>query len=135
MRIQIPRIAYAKTRSDERQRRDPDLRIGIPRVLNQWSAPRFWTAFFVALGGNRRNVLPAKDGFRSPSPAVAEAPIHRGPPVLEGEDAEGELPEPLFRQRPQGLQEQFLQLLPNRIVVAADHVGQPVTGLRGIGAG
>jgi predicted nucleotide-binding protein (sugar kinase/HSP70/actin superfamily) len=57
MRIQIPRIAYAKTRSDERQRRDPDLRIGIPRVLNQWSAPRFWTAFFVALGVNRRNVV------------------------------------------------------------------------------
>lgn len=33
------------------------LRIGIPRVLNQWTTHRFWTAFFVALGIAPRDVV------------------------------------------------------------------------------
>ena len=57
MRIPIRLSASAKTPSDRRFERNPDLRIGIPRVLNQWSTPRFWSAFFEALGVKRRNVV------------------------------------------------------------------------------
>ena len=57
MRIPIRLSVSAKTRSGNKADRDPDLRIGIPRVLNQWSTPRFWTGFFEALGVKRRNVV------------------------------------------------------------------------------
>ena len=57
MRIPIRLSVSAKTRSGSIELRDPDLRVGIPRVLNQWSVPRFWTGFFVALGVQRRNVI------------------------------------------------------------------------------
>ena len=50
MRIPIRLSVSAKTRSGNKADRDPDLRIGIPRILNQWATPRFWTAFFEALG-------------------------------------------------------------------------------------
>lgn len=58
MRIPILRSGFAKTRSaDDVRSPDPKLRIGIPRVLNQWSTPRFWTGFFEALGVKRRNIV------------------------------------------------------------------------------
>ncbi|MDJ1016250.1 MAG: acyl-CoA dehydratase activase-related protein [Paracoccaceae bacterium] len=57
MRIPILRNASAKTPSADRSDRNPDLRVGIPRILNQWSTPRFWTAFFEELGVKRRNVV------------------------------------------------------------------------------
>ena len=57
MRIPIRLSVSAKTRSGNKADRDPDLRIGIPRILNQWATPRFWTAFFEALGVKRRNVV------------------------------------------------------------------------------
>ena len=57
MRIPIRLNASGKKRSDSLEGRNPKLRIGIPRVLNQWSTPRFWTAFFEALGVSRRNVV------------------------------------------------------------------------------
>lgn len=57
MRIPIRLSASAKTPSGNRSERNPNLRVGIPRVLNQWSAPRFWTGFFQALGVNRRNIV------------------------------------------------------------------------------
>ena len=57
MRIPIRLSVSGKTRSDDIAQRDPNLRIGIPRVLNQWSVPRFWTGFFESLGVQRRNVV------------------------------------------------------------------------------
>jgi predicted nucleotide-binding protein (sugar kinase/HSP70/actin superfamily) len=57
MRIPIRLSVSAKTRSGNKADRNPDLRIGIPRVLNQWATPRFWTGFFEALGVKRRNVV------------------------------------------------------------------------------
>ena len=57
MRIPIRLSASGKTRSGDAAARDPNLRIGIPRVLNQWSVPRFWTGFFEGLGVRRRNVV------------------------------------------------------------------------------
>jgi len=57
MRFQILPKAFARAHSAEDSPAKRDLRIGIPRVLNQWSTHRFWTTFFVELGVNRRNVV------------------------------------------------------------------------------
>lgn len=56
MHIPILQKRSAKARSAEAtpQRR---IRIGIPRVLNQWSTHRFWTALFTELGVRPRDVV------------------------------------------------------------------------------
>ncbi len=55
----LPRL-FAKERSADPvpERR---LRIGIPRVLNQWSTHQFWIALFRELGVNQRNIVFSSD--------------------------------------------------------------------------
>ncbi|WP_282152712.1 acyl-CoA dehydratase activase-related protein [Ruegeria atlantica] len=57
MRIPILQKAFATARFAENAPVKRNHRIGIPRVLNQWSTHRFWTTFFVELGVKRRDVI------------------------------------------------------------------------------
>ncbi len=56
------RTWFAKPRSAEPETPpERKLRVGIPRVLNQWTTHRFWTAFFTNLGISPRNVVFSSD--------------------------------------------------------------------------
>ncbi len=57
MRIPILQKRSVNPHSAEAGPVKRDLRIGIPRVLNQWSTHRFWTTLFVELGIDRRDVV------------------------------------------------------------------------------
>ncbi len=57
MRIPILQKAFAKAPSARAAGQKRALRIGIPRVLNQWSTHRFWTTLFVELGIGRRDIV------------------------------------------------------------------------------
>ncbi|WP_171230796.1 acyl-CoA dehydratase activase-related protein [Ruegeria sp. HKCCA4008] len=61
MPIQILQKAFAKAPFAKSKPPKRDFRIGIPRVLNQWSTHRFWTTLFVELGINRRNIVYSSD--------------------------------------------------------------------------
>ncbi|WP_209835137.1 acyl-CoA dehydratase activase-related protein [Ruegeria sp. HKCCE3926] len=61
MPIQILQKAFAKAPFAKSKPPKRDVRIGIPRVLNQWSTHRFWTTLFVELGINRRNIVYSSD--------------------------------------------------------------------------
>ncbi|MFQ5623531.1 MAG: acyl-CoA dehydratase activase-related protein [Paracoccaceae bacterium] len=57
MRIPILRKRFATPPSAEAPKKERRVRIGIPRVLNQWSTHRFWTTLFTELGVSRRDVV------------------------------------------------------------------------------
>ncbi|NOC85935.1 MULTISPECIES: acyl-CoA dehydratase activase-related protein [unclassified Ruegeria] len=61
MPIQILQKAFAKAPFAKSKPPKRDFRIGIPRVLNQWSTHRFWTTLFVELGIGRRNIVYSSD--------------------------------------------------------------------------
>ncbi|UUV05912.1 acyl-CoA dehydratase activase-related protein [Ruegeria sp. YS9] len=61
MPIQILQKAFAKAPFAKSKPPKRDFRIGIPRVLNQWSTHRFWTTLFVELGINRRSIVYSSD--------------------------------------------------------------------------
>lgn len=61
MPIQMLPKLFAKPRSAETEAPKRDVRIGIPRVLNQWSTHQFWIALFAGLGVNRRNIVYSSD--------------------------------------------------------------------------
>ncbi|NOE28539.1 acyl-CoA dehydratase activase-related protein [Ruegeria sp. HKCCD6157] len=61
MPIRILQKAFAKAPFAKSKPPKRDFRIGIPRVLNQWSTHRFWTTLFVELGINRRNIVYSSD--------------------------------------------------------------------------
>ncbi|NOC93622.1 MULTISPECIES: acyl-CoA dehydratase activase-related protein [Ruegeria] len=61
MPIQILQKAFAKAPFAKSKPPKRDFRIGIPRVLNQWSTHKFWTTLFVELGINRRNIVYSSD--------------------------------------------------------------------------
>ena len=61
MPIQILQKAFAKAPFAKSKPPKRGFRIGIPRVLNQWSTHKFWTTLFVELGINRRNIVYSSD--------------------------------------------------------------------------
>ncbi|MCA0907858.1 acyl-CoA dehydratase activase-related protein [Ruegeria marisrubri] len=61
MPIQILQKAFAKAPFAKSKPPKRDFRIGIPRVLNQWSTHRFWTTLFVELGIGRRDIVYSSD--------------------------------------------------------------------------
>ena len=61
MIVQILRKPFATPRSAEVAGTERKLRIGIPRVLNQWSTHQFWITLFEELGVPRRDVVFSSD--------------------------------------------------------------------------
>ena len=61
MPIRILRRSFGTPRSVDPVAPKRNLRIGIPRVLNQWTTHPFWMALFTELGVNRRNIVYSSD--------------------------------------------------------------------------